>query len=171
MLLTYFTFFKRIDIVFDVYLPNSLKAATREKRGRGVRKRVSAENKCPSNWLQFLKDAMNKKELNEFLAETLSALTYASERQLIVTYCDRVLSNCGMTMPECNHQEADTRILHHVKHALSTNMTFVQILSNNTDVVYHMLCSNRILDDLVIEFVMGKSHRRIRIKKLAESLG
>ena len=116
MLLTYFTFFKRIDIVFDVYLPNSLKAATTEKRGRGVRKRVSAENKCPSNWLQFLKDAMKKKELNEFLAETLSALTYASERQLIVTYCDRVLSNCGMTMPECDHQEADTRILYHVKH-------------------------------------------------------
>ena len=86
MLLTYFTFFKRIDIVFDVYLPNSLKAATREKRGRGVRKRVSAENKCPSNWLQFLKDAMNKKELNKFFAETLSALTYPSERQLIVTY-------------------------------------------------------------------------------------
>ena len=113
---------------------------------------------------------MNKKELNEFLAETLSALTYASERQLIVTYCVRV-SNRGMTMSECDHQEADTRILHHVKHALSTNMTFVQILSNNTDVVYHMLCSNRILDDLVIEFVMGKSHRRIRIKKLADSLG
>ena len=44
VLLTYFTFFKRIDIVFDVYLPNSLKAATTEKRGRGVRKRVSAEN-------------------------------------------------------------------------------------------------------------------------------
>ena len=76
---------------------------------------------------------MNKKELTEFLAETLSALTYASERQLIVTYCDRVLSNCGMTMPECDPQEADTRILHHVKHALSTNMTFVQILSNDTD--------------------------------------
>ena len=68
VLLTYFTFFKRINIVFDVYLPNSLKAATKEKRG--VRKRVSAENKCPGNWMQFLKDAMNKKELNEFLAET-----------------------------------------------------------------------------------------------------
>ena len=56
-------------------------------------------------------------------------------------------------------------------------MTFVQILSNDTDVVilalgvYHMLCSNHILDDLVIEFGMGKSHRRISIKRLADSLG
>ena len=82
VLLTYFNFFKRIDIVFDVYLPNSLKAATREKRGKGIRKRVSAENKCPGNWLQFLKDAINKKELNEFLAETLSAMTYPSDKQL-----------------------------------------------------------------------------------------
>ena len=57
--------------------------------------------------MQFLKDAMNKKELNEFLAETLSALTYPSERQLIVTHHDWVLSNCGMTMPECDHEEAD----------------------------------------------------------------
>ena len=88
VLLTYFTFFKRIDIVFDVYLPNSLKAATREKRGRGVRKRVSAENKCPSAWLQFLKDAMNKKELDEFLAETLSALTYP----VIQLKCSELLS-------------------------------------------------------------------------------
>ena len=94
-----------------------------------------------------------------------------------MTYCDRVLSNCGMTMPECDHEEADTQILYHVKHALSTNMTFVQILSNDTDVVilalgvYLILCSNHILDDLVIEFGMGKSHRRISIKKLADSLG
>jgi len=37
-LITYFAVFKRIDIVFDVYLPLSLKAATREKRGKGVRR-------------------------------------------------------------------------------------------------------------------------------------
>ena len=67
-------------------------------------------------------------------------------------------------MPVCSHEEADTRLLHHVKHALSENMTFVQILSNDTDVVilalgvYHTLCSNHIFDDLVIEFGMGKSY-------------
>ena len=57
------------------------------------------------------------------------AMTYPSDRQLFVTYKDQVLSNCGMTMPQCDYEEADTRILHHVKHALS------QILSNNTDVI------------------------------------
>ena len=74
-------------------------------------------------------------------------------------------------MSECDHEEADTRILYHVKHALPAYMTFVQILSNDTDVVilalgvYHMLCSNHILDDLVIEFGMGKNHGKISKKK------
>ena len=80
-------------------------------------------------------------------------------------------------MPECDHEEADTRILHHVKHALSQNMTFIQILSNDTDVViialgvYHMLCSDSIFDDIVIKYGMKKNHRKISIKNLAESLG
>ena len=80
-------------------------------------------------------------------------------------------------MPECDHEEADTRILHHVKHALSQNMTFIQILSNDTDVViialgvYHMLRSDSIFDDIVIKYGMGKNHRKISIKNLAESLG
>ena len=127
--------------------------------------------------MQFLKESTNKQGLNEFLATTLNALTYPSDRQLFVTYQDRVLSNCGMTMPQCNTEEADFRILHHVKHALSENMTFIQILSNDTDVViialgvYHMLRSDYIFDDLVIEFGMGKNHRKISIKSLAESLG
>ena len=177
VLLAYFNFFKRIDIVFDIYLENSLKAATREKRGRGIKKKISAENRCPGNWMQFLKEDTNKKELNEFLATTLTAKTYPSDRQLVVTYQDRALSNFRMTMPECNHEEADTRILHHVKHALSQNMTFIQILSNDTDVViialgvYHMLRSDFIFDDIVFEYSMGKNHRKISIKNLAESLG
>ena len=38
----FFIYFKRIDIVFDIYLEKSLKSATREKRGNGIRKKVSA---------------------------------------------------------------------------------------------------------------------------------
>ena len=84
-----------------------------------------------------------------------------------MTHCENILSNCGMTMPVCSHEEADTRLLHHVKHALSENMTFVQILSNDTDVVilavgvYHTLCSNHIFDDLVIEFGCSNQQQSI----------
>ena len=53
------------------------------------------------------------------------AMTYPSDRQLFVTYKDQVLSNCGKTMPQCDHEEAETRILYHVKnvwrHVLNSN--------------------------------------------------
>ena len=37
----------RIDLVWDVYLPDSLKASTREKRGKGTRKRVAPSTVMP----------------------------------------------------------------------------------------------------------------------------
>ena len=42
----------RIDIVWDVYKSDSLKEATRQKRGRGIRRKVSPQTKrlC---WLSF----------------------------------------------------------------------------------------------------------------------
>ena len=42
-LLGFFKNSSRIDLVFDVYLDDSLKAATRAKRGRGLRRHVTAE--------------------------------------------------------------------------------------------------------------------------------
>ena len=60
VLQVFFLFFKRIDIVFDVYLESSLKAATHEKREKGVRRRVSSEGRCPTNWMMFLKKIKTK---------------------------------------------------------------------------------------------------------------
>ena len=58
---------KRIDIVWDWYLANSIKGSAREKHGVGVRQKVSAQSKIPSNWLNFLRDPNNKTELFAFL--------------------------------------------------------------------------------------------------------
>ena len=44
---TYSAKFKRTDKVIDVYLPSSLKAETRCKRGHGVRHRVAREGNNP----------------------------------------------------------------------------------------------------------------------------
>ena len=53
---------KRVDIVCD------LKESTREKRGKGVRRKVSGSVKITSKWMQFLRDSVNKKELIAFLS-------------------------------------------------------------------------------------------------------
>ena len=45
---------KCIDIVWDEYVEERLKATTRHKRGQGVRQRVAPGNKLPRNWKEFL---------------------------------------------------------------------------------------------------------------------
>ncbi len=46
----------RLDLVWDTYLPKSLKESTREKRGKGVHRKVSGQTKLPGKWMDFLRD-------------------------------------------------------------------------------------------------------------------
>ena len=43
----------RVDVVWDRYLPNSIKESTREKRGKGIRRKVSGNTKLPRKWAEF----------------------------------------------------------------------------------------------------------------------
>ncbi|KAJ8034247.1 hypothetical protein HOLleu_21004 [Holothuria leucospilota] len=49
-----------VDIVWDKYIPNSLKSMTRQKRGKGTRRRVQPETKIPGDWKAFLRIDENK---------------------------------------------------------------------------------------------------------------
>ena len=59
----------RVDIVWDTYKTDSLKKSTREKRGRGVRRKVSGHAKLPSKFQDFLHNSKNKQELFDFLTQ------------------------------------------------------------------------------------------------------
>lgn len=61
----------RVDIVWDVYIPYSLKNTTSQKRGKGVRRRVASTTVIPRNWKDFLDE--NKTELWELQAYWLKA--------------------------------------------------------------------------------------------------
>ena len=50
----------RVDIVWDVYQTYSLKGTTRQKRGKGVRRRVVPSAAIPKNWKDFLRVDDNK---------------------------------------------------------------------------------------------------------------
>ena len=80
----------RLEIVWDDYLKNSLKATTRGKRGTGVRQRVAADNKLPRNWQEFLRVDQNKQELFKYLAECITSID--AEKQVISTHGKQVLS-------------------------------------------------------------------------------
>ena len=51
---------QRLDLVWDSYKADSLKASAREKRGKGIRRRVINSAKIPGNWQSFLRVDDNK---------------------------------------------------------------------------------------------------------------
>ena len=61
-------------ILFGIrtYIVNSLKESTREKRGKGVRRKV----KLPTNFPDFLWDLKNKTELFELLTAKVAEYDY-----------------------------------------------------------------------------------------------
>ena len=107
---------RRIDIVFDIYKPISIKAATREKRGSGKRIKVTGSTLIPKDWKTFLHVNENKEQLFMMLSEEIICLV-AEGKQIGCTKNEDVLTDdsgiviCNL-MP-CNHEEADTRMLLH----------------------------------------------------------
>ena len=58
----------RLDVVWDIYKPDSLKFDTRQNRGDGVRQRVTLSSRIPGNWHAFLRVDANKSETVFFLS-------------------------------------------------------------------------------------------------------
>ena len=58
----------RIGLVWNKYIQDSLKYATRAKREKGVQRCVVTEARLPSNWMDFLHVDCNKIEQFKFLS-------------------------------------------------------------------------------------------------------
>ena len=71
---------------------------------------------------------------------------------------------------ECNHEEADTRLLFHAKHAASTNDAVV-IKSPDTDVFVLCLAMQRAIEkDIFFMTGTGNYFRLISIKTIVEAM-
>ena len=102
--------------MWDVYITDSIKASTREKRGKGIRRKVAGKNIVPTNWMGFLRDEKNKQELFQFLSSKIAAFHYTSNKQVYVTEGQGVLTNrTTLEMSSCDHEEADTRLIVHIE--------------------------------------------------------
>ena len=105
----------RVDIVWDVYLENSLKEFATIKRGQGVCCRVLQDSKIPSTWHAFLRVDRNKIELFKFLAVEASQLQ--TDRLVITTICvnyalinvkfPTTLKNANVTLVHKKHDPTD----------------------------------------------------------------
>ena len=168
----------RLDVVWDIYTPHSLKESTREKRGKGVRRKVSGETKLPGNWVDFLRDSMNKKELFAFLTSKVAQFSWPPDKAVYVTSEQGVVSiGDNSAMQNCNHEEVDTRIVVHVLHALTHGAKTILVRTVDNDVVvtlagtFHDLVATQPLADIWVAFGMGKNYRFYHINAICASLG
>lgn len=164
---------KRIDLVWDRYLPNSLKQGARESRGSGARRRVCDSASIPSNWKGFLRLDENKKELFQYLAENVASINLPSVEVISTAGVD-VISPADVDkqgLAPCNHEEADTRIFVHAKHASLNGLKKILLRTVDTDVVVLAAAFFRELqvEELWIAYGVGKHLRYLSIHAIAAS--
>lgn len=143
------TMARRIDFVTDRYLETSIKNAERTRRSSdgSLKVRITGPGqKCPKQWKKFLSSGENKTSLTEFLLQQWSGNIYANRigRRIIFfavgDICVRLFVVDGKVMSDqveelkCTHEEADTRILLHAKHAADHGEDTIIIRSPDSDV-------------------------------------
>ena len=167
---------ERVDVVFDVYKPDSLKSATRAKRGDGVRRRVVPHCNVPTNWQEFLRTDDNKTELFKYLAVTITD-TNIIGKVILATHDVDVVSNPPICISDslapCLHEEADTRMLLHAYHASETGLKNILLRTVDTDVVVIAIaCFDRLhVATLWIAIGVGSYFRYIACHEIANSFG
>ena len=166
---------QRMDLVFDVYREISLKSQTRENRGEGIRISVRKNTPIYKDFTKFMRNDNNKTELFKMVSETAVSIP---ERvtTVVATVEDKVISNAGVdksNIEPCNHEEADTRLLLHVLDGARSGIKKISILTVDTDVVVialrHFFSLN--IEELWIEFGVGKSRRFIPVHRYAAMMG
>lgn len=173
--------YKRTDLVFDVYRDCSLKSEARSRRGKAVRRRVTSTNKTPSNWRSFLRDNSNKTELFNFLADRVSEISTANtvvvtkEEQAMTSKNNEESTNLDQITP-CTHEEADTRLLLHTRHAVECGYKSIIIEANDTDIVVIAVSfiphlSQLGLEKLWVTFGKGSKLRWIPVHDVASIIG
>ncbi|KAH3846609.1 hypothetical protein DPMN_088912 [Dreissena polymorpha] len=96
-----------------------VKLKTCSRRGQGIKRRVQADSAIPGNLESFLRIDDHKTELFIYLAEQLSTFKATDDKNVISTLrmevvCNGPSKDTSQISP-CNHEEADARIMLHVK--------------------------------------------------------
>ena len=130
----------RVDIVWDQYFGNSLKAHTRESRvsGPSHRRRVEPSTPVPKkNWQQFLRVSTNTIELFKLLSNELMMVPIPAGQELVITDGEGVHCNTArntLDISPCNHEEADSRIMLHIADAAERGFNKILVRTVDTDV-------------------------------------
>ena len=162
---------KRLDVVWDRYLDNSLKQGMRKSRGSGERRRVTKTTRLQSNWSSFLKVDINKEELFNFLAVHIGKEKPLDGKELVSTFGTGV--KCTRVDKDTSKLEADTRMMIHVADCVAQGYTKVTIRTVDTDVVVLAVSVVNPLHikELWIGFGTGKAFRYIEAHTISSKFG
>jgi hypothetical protein len=166
----------RGDVVWDVYLPDSLKQFTHTKRGKGKRQRVTGKAKVPRNWEDFLRQSENKEELFSYLTEMILKNPPAG-KEIYVTDGKNVLCTTADAdldyLQPCTHEEADSRMILHAFDAASKMSQKILIRTVDTDVVVLAIANAQKLGiaELWVAFNKANKFRYLAIHEIAAALG
>ena len=138
---------------------------------------MTDKGKIPQNWRSFLRDNSIKTVLLNFLADKIVKM--CPNNTVIVTQeegvvCNQSISLEGLT--HCNHEEADTRIFLHSKHAAANGNKTIMIKASDTYVLVIAVSVLPILQDLGVEKLwvaigQGQSLKWIPIHDISPSIG
>jgi len=160
-----------------VYIPNSLKNATREKRGHGERMTVTLGTRLPKRgWVSSLRESSNKKRLFELLATCMESLSvdgvefYSTHNSSVVSSSNADRSRFN----DCNHKEADTRLFVHLVDAVEQGLRTTMIRTTDSDVLVLAVATvHQIpeLDELWVSKGTGSTHKLIAAHSVSKALG
>ena len=156
-----------------------MKASTRVKRGKGIRRKVLHKSVAPTNWRSFLPSDQNKNELFRYLSTTIIQHGDMGDVIMICAYDDTCISSSNeldlSNLTLCNHEEADTRVFLHVKDMAQQGHTKMVIRTVDTDVLvlavslYEQLQEE--MEELWVDFGAGKNRKFFPIHETLEHIG
>ena len=128
--------------------------------------------------MDFLRDSLNKKELFSFLTSKVENYVFPQGKAVYITADELVVTVFASSlMSKCNHEEADTRIVVHVMHALTQGWKTVQVRTVDTDLivvlvgVFHRMLQCQPFADIWVAFGVGKTYKLYSINSTCNSLG
>lgn len=169
--------YDQVDVVWDVYRQSSLKAATRDSRGSGLRRKVTSDALLPKNWSDFLRVNQNKTELFHFLGRSIVRMKLPDGKKVHSTYDENVLCTPEdddlADLAPCSHEEADTRMIIHCLAASKKGHERIMIRTVDTDVVVLATANFTLLGlrELWVGFGTGSRYRFLPIHEYANALG
>ena len=171
----------RIDMIFDVYQQSSIKQAERQSRAseHGIRFTNIAPGHKIQQWRRLLMCGTSKMKLIGFILEQWKQPNYREQLAQKTVYftsgdvCFKLSRSSVSEVSELasSHEEADTRMLLHAKHA-SANYKAIVIVAEDTDVFILCLAfQSQIKSGMYIKCGSASRIRYIDIQKVADAIG